>query len=528
MEKDSKLPANVTGSGTWTEGEVVTPAPRLARFFPGPSPNRNPQHTSARTLSIGVNICAGAVLMLSGWNVALFGSVSTNANYLSVVGLSKNTPHNQLLIGLINSIYFLGVIAGALLCGPLSDKVGRRKSLVTGGLLGFIAIPMLTATKNFVWTICCRFLNGIATGGMDAAALTWTAEIASQHHRGRMVGILMCLAATGASTVYFMMYGLSAHSTGGLVWRLPVAFQLVFITVMIPAVFVLPESPRWMVKVGMIADARIVLRSLHASGDSSDAAVENDLQAIIDAHAEAARDLSSTSYWRMLLVPDEYATVRRTWSALFVQFSTQALIGASFVGGYGISIFVTGGWSTHLASLLVGVSIVTQAVSGLCGVMWSEKMGRRYAMVGGALMGCALLALIGMCGYFVNKHSIGNPGLAKQYGGVTVALLLLWCAQFGATWLWCPFTYPSEIFPLRYRARGSSFGIVGFGMGSFLANMVSTYLFEALGYKTMFLLSGCSLFVGVVCFFAMPETAGKSLEEIENTFLTAGVKAQHS
>ena len=65
-------------------------------------------------------------------------------------------------------------------------------------------------------------------------------------------------------------------------------------------------------------------------------------------------------------------------------------------------------------------------------------------------------------------------------------------------------------------------------MGSFLANMVSTYLFEALGYKTMFLLSGCSLFVGVVCFFAMPETAGKSLEEIENTFLTAGVKAQHS
>lgn len=293
---------------------------------------------------------------------------------------------------------------------------------------------MLTATKNFVWTICCRFLNGIATGGMDAAALTWTAEIASQHHRGRMVGILMCLAATGASTVYFMMYGLSAHSTGGLVWRLPVAFQLVFITVMIPAVFVLPESPRWMVKVGMIADARIVLRSLHASGDSSDAAVENDLQAIIDAHAEAARDLSSTSYWRMLLVPDEYATVRRTWSALFVQFSTQALIGASFVGGYGISIFVTGGWSTHLASLLVGVSIVTQAVSGLCGVMWSEKMGRRYAMVGGALMGCALLALIGMCGYFVNKHSIGNPGLAKQYGGVTVALLLLWCAQFGATW----------------------------------------------------------------------------------------------
>lgn len=68
MEKDSKLPSNVTGSGTWTEGEVVTPAPRLARFFPGPSPNRNPQHTSARTLSIGVNICAGAVLMLSGWS----------------------------------------------------------------------------------------------------------------------------------------------------------------------------------------------------------------------------------------------------------------------------------------------------------------------------------------------------------------------------------------------------------------------------------------------------------------------------
>ncbi|KAI8313463.1 hypothetical protein K4K61_007965 [Colletotrichum sp. SAR11_59] len=91
------------------------------------------------------------------------------------------------------------------------------------------------------------------------------------------------------------------------------------------------------------------------------------------------------------------------------------MVGAGFVSGYGIQIFETGGWSSELAALLAG-------------------MGRRKAMIGGSAIGAVVLALIGMCGYFVNKYTYTNPALSKSYGSATVALVFLWDAIFGATW----------------------------------------------------------------------------------------------
>jgi len=81
-----------------------------------------------------------------------------------------------------------------------------------------------------------------------------------------------------------------------------------------------------------------------------------------------------------------------------------------------------------------------------------------------------------------------------------------------------PFTYPNEIFIAQSRAKGSAFGMVGFGLGSFVCNMISPYLFASIGYNALFMFGGLSFFVGVVCYFFMPETANKSLEDIDHLF----------
>ncbi|KAK1634566.1 hypothetical protein BDP81DRAFT_431524 [Colletotrichum phormii] len=113
-------------------------------------------------------------------------------------------------------------------------------------------------------------------------------------------------------------------------------------------------------------------------------------------------------------------------------------------------------------------------------------------MIGGAAGGAVVLALIGMCGYFVDNYADSDPALAKSYGSATVALVFIWAAIFGSTWLWCPFTYPSEIFPAQSRAKGSSVGIVGLGLGSFFSSMISPYLFTAVGYGALFMICGLS------------------------------------
>ncbi|KAK7414952.1 hypothetical protein QQX98_006277 [Neonectria punicea] len=492
-----------------------------ARYVPGPSPSYRFKGLSPRAARSGVVACGCACLMLSGLNVALMGSVSSIPSYLARIGLNDGTKHSELLIGVVNAIYWVGVIIGALLISPISDSIGRRRALVCAGVYAMIIIPIFAALQNFAWALCLRFLNGLATGAFDAVGLNWSAESSASNHRGRAIGLHMCCAALGASQAYFLIYGIAKATDGEIVWRFPIAYQCFFVLLVLTLVWFLPESPRWLVRVGLAEEAREVLIAMQA--DRADAAevaasVDDEVAAIQHALDQELANNSSATYFSMLFAKDEYQTARRTWSALFVQFATQAMVGVGVVSGYGIKIFQTGGWSDDLAALLAGVGIVIQAAFGFPGALYADKIGRRSAFIYGALAGSILLAFIGMCGHFVAKNAETNTALTKSYSSAVVALVMIWSAQFGLTWLWAPFTYPSEIFPARSRARGSSMGIVGLGLGSFFINMVSPYLFAAIGYKAMFLFCGLSFLVAIISYLWLPETANKTLEDIDNLY----------
>ncbi|KAH9226808.1 hypothetical protein K456DRAFT_1849999 [Colletotrichum gloeosporioides 23] len=310
--------------------------PAWTRYMPGPSPTYRFVGLPPKVSRIAVVACGCCIMSLSGYNLALMGSISGLYSYLQVVGLTDGSNHTQLLIGLINCVYWIGVILGALLVGSFSDRVGRRRAIVFTGIFAAAIIPTFESLQSFPWALALRFLNGCATGSFDSVGLNWSAESADHRHRGRTMGILMCCAATGAAIAYFIPY-------------------------------------------------------------------------------------------------DDLKTARRTWSAIFIQFATQAMVGSGFVSGYGSQIFETGGWSSELAALLAGMGIITQAAFGLPGALLSDTIGRRKAMIGGSAIGAVVLALVGMCGYFVNKYTHTNPALAKSYGSATVALVFLWDAIFGAT-----------------------------------------------------------------------------------------------
>lgn len=89
-----------------------------------------------------------------------------------------------------------------------------------------------------------------------------------------------------------------------------------------------------------------------------------------------------------------------------------------------------------------------------------------------------------------------------------------------STAVWVPFVYPSEIFVAQSRAKGSSLGVLGFGLGSFVCNMVSPYMFSAIGSHALFLIGALSLVTSGFCYACTPETANRSLEEIDDLFKT--------
>ena len=366
------------------------------------------------------------------------GSVSSQPAYLSLVGLDDGTSRSQLLIGTINALYYVGVMGGALVIGSFSDRVGRRKACVTAGIFALTSVAIFAALRNFAWALGGRIFMGLCVGAFDAVGLNWSAETAKSNRRGLALGLAMSSAAFGASQSYFISYGLSNQQQSAFVFRFTIAFQVIFMIYVMTASFLLPESPRWLVKVGLYDEARYILSAM-SRDDELEAGehrrkVDADVWAIRRAIEEEREQNATTSYLGMLFTRDKFSTARRSWTAIFVQFAAQFMVGASLVATYGIQIFQSGGWTGKLPALLAGIGIVTQAVFGLPGAILADKIGRRAALVGGSFFGSLLLMFIGMCGYYVSKLSPEHPVLAKNYSTAVIALLLIWCAQFGLTW----------------------------------------------------------------------------------------------
>jgi MFS family permease len=371
------------------------------------------------------------------------GSVSALPSYLQVVDLDDGTQYTQLLIGTINGIYWIGVMCGALIVGWFSERVGRRKAVVFWGIFGLVIVPLFVSLQSFAWALVLRFFNGFFTGAFDSVGLNWSAESVDARHRGRAIGLQLCCAASGASISYFIVYGLSKSASSDIIWRLPLAFQLIFALFILSMVYFLPESPRWLARVGLIEEAKDVLRAMKSGANAEEryAAADADLVSILEAIRLEVDSDSSATYWQMFTARDKLHTSRRTWSALFVQFGVQAMAGVGVVSGYGVKIFETGGWSTETAALLSGFGIITQAAFGIPGALWADRIGRRRAMVYGAIVGSILLALIGICGHYVHLDAHTNPRRAKSYGAATVALVEVWSAVFGLTWCKLNFSY---------------------------------------------------------------------------------------
>ncbi|GAW24379.1 hypothetical protein ANO14919_139630 [Xylariales sp. No.14919] len=497
---------------TW---EKWVPGPSASYCFKGLSP------VGARAGFAG---CGCIIFILSGYNTSLFGSVSSVDSYREIVGLGSGSSHDSVILGIISASYWLGVIAGALFCGWISDLVGRRKTIVCFCILGLVVVPLLTALENFAWALVLRILNGAVTGALDSATLTWSAETTHHKRRGRAIAMELAVSAYGAGFAYFSVYGLTSEYSSTVVWRLPIAIQLILIFITLALIWFLPESPRWLIKMGRVSEVHEVLKTLSSfdqddEGRSETGAIQSTVESIEHALDVERQFEASSNYFTILFRPDRFSTPRRSWTALFIQFSAQFLVGGGLIAAYGISVFETGGWPARTATLLTGVTFVVVATSGMIGaIFFADRLGRRNTFACGALIGGILTILIGVCALYVSHYSETDNALSKRYSIGVVALQFIWGVNFGLTWLWCAFLYPAEIFPTESRSMGSALSVIGFALGAFTCNEVGSYIYNAITYKAFFIFGSLSVLVGVICWFLVLETKNKTLEDVNNLY----------
>lgn len=402
------------------------------------------------------------------------------------------------------SIALIGGISGAFINGIFADRLGR-KPMVQGAALLFIAGAAASALSHSAGALLAsRLVLGLALGAVSASAPLYIAEISPAAGRGRLVTLFQLAITIGILLGYFVDRSL----TGAGEWRLMLGASAVPALVLFFGMFILPPSPRWLIKMGRDKEARDTLLKI-SGGDLSHAEAElNEIRHVMS--METKGGLAD-----MLRPPVSRALV--TGIGLFL---IQQFVGINSVMYYAPSLFREAGMETPDTAILATVSVgIVNVLATFIAVWLIDRAGRKPLLYAG--LGGMLVSLTAIGGVF----ALGDTGGGFERAAVIAVWFYIACFAFSLGPV--PWIIMTEIFPLNVRGRAVSIAT----MSSWGANLIVSFsflpLFEAAGAALTYWLYALVSLLGLVFVWRLvPETKGMSLEEIEEKLLSEKKQGQ--
>lgn len=402
--------------------------------------------------------------------------------------------------GSVVSIVLIGGITGAFVNGFLSDRLGRKITVQAAALLFMAGAAGSALSPSASQLLVSRFVLGLALGAVSASAPLYIAEISPAAGRGRLVTYFQLAITIGILLGYVIARAL----TGSGDWRLMLGTGAVPAFVLLLGMFVLPPSPRWLIKMGRLKEARDTL--IRINGGNADAA-DSELSEIRKILAME----SSGGFADMLRSPVNRALVAGVGLCLIQQF-----VGINTIMYYAPAIFRGAGMESPHTAILATVSVGTVNVLATFIAVWLiDRVGRKPLLYAGLAGMFVSLSAIGAI------FALGNSGVGMEIGKATVIAVWFYIACFAFSLGPIPWIVMTEIFPLNVRGRAVSIAT----MSSWGANLIISFSFlhlmEAAGASYTYWLYALVSLAGIIFVRRLvPETKGLSLEEIEERLLS--------
>ncbi|KAL3476195.1 general substrate transporter [Aspergillus californicus] len=452
-------------------------------------------------LQLAIGLIAGMDFLLFGYDQGVTGGLLTLQSFTKYFPSIAVANTRQ---GIVVASYNLGCFAGSIPTIWVGNWLGRRKTIFLGSFIMVIGALLQCTSYDLPQFIVGRLVTGFGNGMNTSTVPTWQSECCKSNKRGQMVMIEGAMITCGITISYWIDYGLLFADPSEVAWRFPLAFQIFFALIILAFVMFLPESPRWLILHGREDEAREVLAALTVdSGDADPNFVQNEF-AVIKA---TVIEMSSGSFKDMFTFTEDrhfHRTVLAYVNQMFQQISGINLI------TYYIPVVLEQqlGMSLQQSRLIAACNGTEYFLASWIAVFTIEKFGRRTLMLFGAAgMSISMAILAATASAHTDSSNIA-----------CAVFLFVFNTFFAIGWLGMTWLYPAEIVPLKIRAPANALATSSNWIFNFMVVMITPVAFENIGYQTYIIFAVINAFIVPVTYYFYPETAYRSLEEMDRIF----------
>jgi sugar porter (SP) family MFS transporter len=438
----------------------------------------------------------------------------------AMIFIKEDLKINDTQVEVVAGILNLCALAGSLAAGRTSDYIGRRYTIVLASITFLLGAILMGYAPSYAILMTGRCTAGIGVGFALMIAPVYSAEISSPSSRGFLTSLLELCISLGILLGYLSDY-FFGKMTLKLGWRMMLGIAAVPSLALTFGILKMPESPRWLVMQGRLGDAKKVLLLVSNSKEEAEARFcDIKTAAGIDENCqEDVVKLPTTArgegVWKELLLTPSQAVRRILITAIGIHFFEHAT-GIEAVVLYSPRIFKKAGITDKDKLLLATVGVgLTKTAFIFIATFWIDRVGRRRLLL--ISTGGMIAALTGL-GFSLKMVEHSEEKLLWALS-LSIVAIYTYVAFFSIglgpiTWV-----YSSEIFPLKLRAQGASIGVAVNRVMNATVSMSFISIYKAITIGgSFFMFAGISVLAWVFFYFSLPETKGKSLEEMEALF----------
>ncbi|RAR06329.1 general substrate transporter [Stemphylium lycopersici] len=414
-------------------------------------------------------------------------------------------------LGLLGAFPGFGGFAVLLFTPYIADILGRRAGTACGCslvILGSIIQALPPRDNPQPMFLAGRWLMGMGSNISNATCPLLITEISHPRHRGRVTTVYNTLWYLGAIIAAWTTYGTLVHISSDLSWRLPVGLQCAMPGIQLLFVYLLPESPRWLISKNKHSKAKKMLTKYHGNGTETDFVTweYNEISQTIEAEKAAS---SNSGWYELVRTPgNRKRCLLIVLTAIFSQCS-----GNGLVSYYLAEVLKTVGITQGSDQALIngGLTIWCFLVSLGCAFL-VDRVGRRTLFLSAGVGMLITFSVWTACSALYAQK--GN----SSAGSAVIAMIFLFYGAAGLAWPGLTVSYTVEILPYRIRAKGLTLCFVWTSLAGIFNQYVNPIGLEALQWKFYLVYVAVLVLECLAIYFLYVETRGPALEEIAVLF----------